>query len=194
MQNKNLLFSAIVLSSLFLFSCEKEPATTNNNNNSDPCASKNITVATTVTDVIKCETTGVINVNASGSTGFTYKLNSGAFQSGATFSNLGAGTYTITVKDVDGCTKTATATVAETGTKGPLFNDVTSLVTLKCNLPCHASGAGGATKGIMATDCDIISRKTLMNQKVVNENMGSLNNTEKAKLQAWIDAGGKYTD
>lgn len=195
MQNKNLLFSSILLSSLFAISCGKEPApTSSNNNNSDPCSKKNITITTAATQVVKCESNGVITVDAFGSTGFTYQLNSGAFQSNNEFGNLAAGTYTVTVKDSEGCTKSATATIAETGTKGPLFNDVTSLVTLKCNLPCHASGAGGAPKGIMATDCDIISRKTLMNQKVVNENMGSLNNTEKAKLQAWIDAGGKYTD
>jgi large repetitive protein len=44
---------------------------------------------------------------------YTYSLNSGAFQSGASFSGLLAGTYTITVKDANNCTHTETITITD---------------------------------------------------------------------------------
>ncbi|WP_180336346.1 T9SS type B sorting domain-containing protein [Pontibacter ramchanderi] len=48
---------------------------------------------------------------------YTYSLNGGAFQSGASFSGLVAGTYTITVKDANNCTHTETITI--TNVAGP---------------------------------------------------------------------------
>lgn len=77
----------------------------------DPCASKNIVVTTTTTDASGGSNNGSITVSASGSTGFTFSLNSGAFTSSSTFNNLAAGDYTITAKDSDGCTRQVTVRV-----------------------------------------------------------------------------------
>ncbi len=50
---------------------------------------------------------GSITVQASGGQSpYQFRLNSGAFQSNGTFSNLGAGSYTITVRDANGCEAT----------------------------------------------------------------------------------------
>ncbi len=55
---------------------------------------------------------GSITVNAAGGTPpYQYSLNGGAYQGGAVFSGLSAGTYTVTVRDANGCTATATYTV-----------------------------------------------------------------------------------
>ncbi|MBL7765721.1 MAG: choice-of-anchor L domain-containing protein [Chitinophagaceae bacterium] len=55
---------------------------------------------------------GSITVTASGGVpSLTYKLNAGTFQASSTFSGLTIGTYTITVKDANGCTKTTTASL-----------------------------------------------------------------------------------
>ncbi len=48
-----------------------------------------------------------VSVNATGGTGtFTYKLNSGTYQSSSVFTGVAAGNHTVTVKDANGCTST----------------------------------------------------------------------------------------
>ncbi|GAB5526042.1 MAG: hypothetical protein Roseis2KO_39140 [Roseivirga sp.] len=74
-----------------------------------------LTVSTEITAAL-CNggTNGSITVNASGGTApFTYALDGGAFGSSDKFENLEAGTYAITVKDINDCTVTANATVSE---------------------------------------------------------------------------------
>ncbi len=57
-----------------------------------------------------------ITVSASGGTGAkTYKLNSGSYQSGNIFSNVLAGTHTVTIKDSKGCTTVKTITITQPG-------------------------------------------------------------------------------
>jgi hypothetical protein len=79
----------------------------------NPCAGKTITVTGTVTNTPAGQSVGAINATGAGSTGFTYQLNSGAFQASGTFSALAAGTYTITAKDADGCTGSGSFTVVD---------------------------------------------------------------------------------
>lgn len=68
---------------------------------------------TGVTNPSGCNNTGSITATAAGGgTPYTYALNgSSTFQSSATFSNIGAGSYSITVKDSKNCTKTVTNVV-----------------------------------------------------------------------------------
>ena len=162
----------------------------------DKCGSKSVTVTATVIDASKCESNGKIIAGAKGSNGFTFQLNSGTFKSDSVFANLSQGTYTITVKDAEGCLKASTFIVKESGTKGPLFTAALAVIATRCNGGnCHSTGSGGAPIGILSTDCDVISRRDLINTKVLGpENMGSLNTTEKQKISAWISAGGHYTD
>lgn len=57
--------------------------------------------------------TGTITASAAGgTTPYTYSLNSGAYQPGATFSGLSAGTYTLHVKSNSGCIASTTVTVS----------------------------------------------------------------------------------
>lgn len=192
MHTKKILFSAVIFGSLMMYACKKDD--TGTNNSSDKCSSKKLALTADVTPNAPCSKLGKIVVHASGSKGWTYQLNSGASQSDSTFSGLATGTYSLTAKDAEGCTVSSTFNVTESTTKGPLFTDVTALVSLRCNGPCHNSGSGGAPVGIMSTDCKIIAIKSSMIQKAINENMGSLNSTEKAQLQNWVNAGGRYTD
>lgn len=55
-------------------------------------------------------------VSTSGTGVKTYSINGGAFTSAASFSSLAAGSYTIVVKDVNGCTSFATATIVSNNT------------------------------------------------------------------------------
>ncbi len=193
MKYLKLLFICTVFSSLVFYACKEktdDPAP----GNSDKCASKSITVTADITNTIKCDKDGKLIIRARGSSGFTYQLNAGVFQSDSTFSNLAGGTYNVTVKDADGCTKSASFVVAETGSKGPTFTPVASMIGAKCNLACHNTGQDGAPIGIFSTDCNIVIRSALIKTKAYDGSMGNLNAGEKNQILTWINAGGGYTD
>jgi SprB repeat len=78
----------------------------------NPCAGVTIIVTGTSTNPTSTTSNnGSIVASATGSTGFTFSINSGAFQASGTFSNLGTGVHTITAKDVNGCTGSANFTL-----------------------------------------------------------------------------------
>jgi hypothetical protein len=79
----------------------------------DPCTVKNITITGTVVNTMAGTSNGSITATASGSTGFTYSLNGGAFQGLGTFTGLAIGAYTVTAKDFEGCLKTQTFNVQD---------------------------------------------------------------------------------
>jgi len=70
----------------------------------------NVTINAGTISVLGGSTT--ITVIANGGTGtLNYKLDNGAFQTSNIFNNVFAGTHTITVKDLNSCTKTSTVTI-----------------------------------------------------------------------------------
>jgi uncharacterized membrane protein len=194
MNTKSTIFSGVAMLTLLFFACKEENTPPSNPPASDKCASKNIVVTADVTASVTCKNNGSIKVKASGSTGFTYQMGSGAFGADSVFSNLSPGSYTITVKDADGCTKAATFTMTEAGTKGPTFSIVSSMIKAKCNLACHTAGTDGAPRGIFATDCNVISRSADIKTKAVDGSMGNLDANEKNQIMTWINAGAGYTD
>jgi gliding motility-associated-like protein len=69
-----------------------------------------------VTDVSFCGgyTNGALDVSASGGTGLLeYSLDDVNYQTGSSFSNLGAGDYTVWIRDANGCKVSAPATIDE---------------------------------------------------------------------------------
>lgn len=160
------------------------------------CASKNIVVNAATTNAAGC-TGGTITVSASGSTNFTYNIDGGTFQSSASFSNVSAGDHTIIAKDGEGCTKSATVTVAANAS-GPLFAAVKAVIVANCN-SCHTGAAaqGGQNFG---SDCNIVNAAARIKARAVDGNPsfmpqgGQLNATDKQKITNWVAAGGKYSD
>lgn len=57
------------------------------------------------------DTTRITATASGGTVPYSYQLNTGLFQSSGTFYNIYAGTYSITVKDANGCLKTNSVTV-----------------------------------------------------------------------------------
>ncbi len=95
---------------------------------SEPVA---ITANTTATDVTcNGEMDGIITVTASGGTGnLEFSLDGTDFQASDSFTGLAAGAYTITVRDANSCTITATATIAEP----TALTVTTTVVDATCN-------------------------------------------------------------
>lgn len=92
--------------------------------------------ASTTNALCKGSNTGSIVVaGAGGVGGYTYSLNGGAFQPSATFTGLTAGTYTITVKDANGCTDSELTTITE-----PTL--VTGSITSQTNVDCNGNSTG----------------------------------------------------
>lgn len=163
----------------------------------DACAGKNIVVTATPTSATPCTGNGSINALATGSTNFSYKLNStGTYQAAASFSNVASGSYILFVKDGGGCEKTVSVTVQESGTAGALFTDVKNLVAAKCQ-SCH--NAALANGGInFDLECTIITSKVRIKVRAVDEGTmpksGPLQQSDKDKITNWINAGGNYTN
>jgi gliding motility-associated-like protein len=82
---------------------------------------------------------GSLLINATGGTSpYTYNSNGSAFQPNNVFSNLHAGTYTLTVRDANGCSFALTSTVNEPA----LVEQGTVTVS---NVKCYNSADGGFT-------------------------------------------------
>ncbi len=105
-----------------------------------------ITVDSTITNpTCVGDTDGAITVNANGGNGgpFTYAWSTGG--NTATISNLAAGTYTVTVTDVEGCTEVIAITLDDP-------DPVVASINVDDNVSCFggsdgqltASGSGGA--------------------------------------------------
>ncbi|MCB0715652.1 MAG: hypothetical protein KDC06_06515 [Chitinophagaceae bacterium] len=70
----------------------------------NPCAGVIIVLNATIVNPSSAGASdGSIVATATGSTGFTFSIDGVNFQSSGTFNNLSAGNYTITAKDVNGC-------------------------------------------------------------------------------------------
>lgn len=172
--------------------CEKSQAVTVTSTG----ATFTITTATTPTNGCG-STSGSITVTASGSTGFTYKLNAGGtYQAGNSFNNLAEGNYTVFVKDGTGCENSHAATVSA-GVAGPKFTAVRNLLNAKCTV-CH-SGASPAAGRDWSVNCNVVTSKALINNRAVvigDMPLGgpTLSAGEKAVITEWINAGGLLTN
>ena len=164
------------------------------------CAGVTITVTNTVTTTTPCETnTGTLSATASGgAAGFTYSINGGAFQTSNLFSGLAAGNYTVTAKDVNGCTGVSAASTVSNLPAGTLFSAVRTLVQDNC-VTCHnAANANGGM--IFSVDCNIVINKDRIKARAVDGNPspmpqgGLLPASERQKITDWINAGGKFTN
>ncbi len=164
---------------------------------SNPCSGITITLTATPTDASACLSNGSIVASATGSTGFTYSINGTTFQASGTFNNVAAGNFTVTAKDGNGCTKTATITVGTSaGTAGPLFTAVKTLMQANCQ-SCHNNTI--ANGGMNWTvDCNIVANKDRIKARAVDLGTmpptGPLAQSDKDKISAWINAGGRFTD
>ncbi|MEO6669146.1 MAG: T9SS type A sorting domain-containing protein [Ferruginibacter sp.] len=92
--------------------------------------------------------TTTLTASATGGTGaYTYKLNSGAYQASNTFTNVTAGTHSVTVKDANGCTSAQTITITQPEAPAQLLASSAS-APISCNggtTTVTVSATGGTT-------------------------------------------------
>jgi hypothetical protein len=123
--------------------------------------SQSVTQPTAVTSSITSSTAptcynggnGSVTATAGGGVGgYTYSLNGGTYQAGATFSSLSNGSYYITVKDSNGCTATSSTTTFNVTAPNATF-------TIQ-NVSCYggadgsivvSGGSGGSGSGYSAS-------------------------------------------
>lgn len=173
---------------------------------SSPCTGINIVINQTIANVTPCLTptaNGSITATASGSTGFSYNINGGAYQASGLFATLSAATYLVGAKDVNGCTNTKSVTVA-TAAAGPNFAQVRQLITTRCSgSGCHMSGSAAAGYNFDA-DCSIVTYWDQINKtsvlytagwvKMPKSPQAFFSAAEKTIITNWVNAGHKYTD
>ena len=170
-----------------------------------PCTGVTINVGIATGTATPCLPTpdGSITVTASGSTGFTYSINGTNFQTSNVFGSVAAGTYTVTAKDANGCTGTATANVSATPA-GSLFSAVRTIVQSNCAISnCHtgSSPAGGIN---FSQDCNIVANAARIKVRAVDQaNTASqmppppspaLSQANRDAITAWVNAGGGYAN
>lgn len=190
------VFNNIAAGSYIVFA--KSTAGCETSTNVTVTSNNTIVVSATTNASSLCSTSGIITIAASGSTGFTYKLNAaGTYQASNIFSGLAPGSYTAFAKDVAGCENSTSVTVGNNTTPGPLFSSVKNLLTNRC-VSCHNNGLanGGAN---FQVDCNIVSLQDRIRVRAVVEGtmpQGGpvLTASEKATITNWINGGGKLTD
>jgi len=82
---------------------------------------------------------------SSGASPYQYSLNNGAFQSSGSFTNLAAGSYSITVRDVNGCTGTQSQSLTAPGAPTLSITNVTQPGCGQNNGAFTAQASGGRT-------------------------------------------------
>lgn len=165
------------------------------------CTGVTINITATPTGVTPCVSgSGSISIAATGgATPYTYSLNTGGqFQSSNTFSNLNQGTYSVSVRDANGCTALQNSIVVGERAAGPLFTAVKALIQANC-VSCHNANVANGGVNLNA-DCNIVSARERIRVRAVDgtggpmPQSGLLPLTERQKITAWINAGGRVTD
>ncbi len=164
---------------------------------SDPCAGKTIVINTTPLPTGACVNNGSISVTATGSSGFSYKLNAtGTYQAGGSFGNLAAGDYTLFARDAAGCEKSTAVNVPASAAAGPMFTAVRNLVAARCQ-SCHNNTIANGGMNFQV-ECNIVSNRARIKVRAVDEGTmpqaGPLPQAEKDIIATWISAGGAYTN
>ena len=163
----------------------------------DLCAGKTIDITATPKATEPCSADGTIDVSATGSTGFLYKLNSaGIYQASGKFTNVAAGTYTVFAKDGGGCEKSVSVTITASGTAGALFTSMKTLVAARCQ-ECHNNSVANGGMNFQV-ECNIIINKARIKIRAVDQGTmpttGPLPQSEKDIITKWINAGGGYSN
>lgn len=112
--------------------------------NNNPCSGVTIVVDGSITNPTSSGASdGSIAATATGSSGITFSINGGAFQTSANFTGLAAGSYTITAKNGNGCQGSKAFTLVAQNQCAGVTITVTGSTTN--NVPCGTTSTGSIT-------------------------------------------------
>jgi hypothetical protein len=152
-------------------------------------SASNVSINTAVENAGCGTTDGSISVTATGGAiPYMYRINEEAFQSGSTFTNLANGSFTVTVRDDNGCEAVENVVV----TSGlSLASDIKPIIEANCATSgCHV-GAGlpdfrnSAT--IVANASNI--RLNTQNKTMPPPGSGTLTDEQIQKIACWVNDG-----
>ena len=110
MKNFTVYLNLLALAAMVIACSKEEPV-------QPPCSTPPEITHVEVIDTGCNEASGTVEVTATGGSGvLMYNINGGSFQAANTFSGLAAGSYTIEVKDEEGCLSSQEVAVGESGT------------------------------------------------------------------------------
>ena len=105
---------------------------------SQPIAALSASISSQTNVLCYGNSTGSVTVvGANGTSPYQYKIGSGSYQVSGTFSSLSAGSYTVTIKDVNNCVTTQAVNITQ-----PTL-PLASSITAQTNIICY-SGTGGS--------------------------------------------------
>jgi len=161
----------------------------------DPCAVPVSIAISNNTNAAAGQSDGSFTASATGGSGtFEYSIDGNTFQASGTFSNLAAGTYTVTARTNQGCSGTEQVVISEDGQAVPSFaNDISPIFTTRCATSgCHVDG-GNAPFAINGF-ADVQPRAAAIRNRVAGRTMppgGSpaLSDAQITSILAWVDGG-----
>lgn len=137
---------------------------------------------------------GILTIIASGGVPpYTFNLNNGSFGSTSTFSNLAPSTYTVTVRDNEGCTFSASATVSRGDTGVSWSSEIQNIISSNCAVSgCH----NGSQSPNLSTLANVQSQKTNVKARTTSKSMPPsgrtpLSDEQIKKIACWVDDGAK---
>src|SRR5205085_486837 len=105
-----------------------------------PAAALNSSISSQTNVACFGGSTGSVTVAGSGGTSpYSYAIDGTTFGASGTFSSLGAGSYTITVKDAHGCTTTQAVTITQPASA------LGSSISSQTNVACFGGSTGSVT-------------------------------------------------
>ena len=158
------------------------------------CSQKMIELTIVASPSLGCNSnSGAISVLATGSSNFTYSINSAPFQSSGNFTHLKNGTYSLTARDEAGCEQTKLTLVGSGVVAGPKFTALKNLFVMRCNR-CHSGSSPAALKD-WSIDCVVLDNKQVINTRAVvvadmPKGGPQLSAVEKDIIRDWLAAGG----
>jgi mono/diheme cytochrome c family protein len=186
MKNLTSTLAGAALVCFLSIACEKE--------NSDPinCATDGPTVAATASNASCGNDDGSLQVTGTGGKSpYQYSIDGTTFQAGTNFANLGAGNYTIIIKDANNCTSTATATIDVTEGSVSYESTVKNIIATNCSIgTCHVSG--GQAPGDFSQLSVVQSRAAQIKTRTGNHSMPigrTLTEEQIQQIACWVDSG-----
>lgn len=122
---------------------------------------------------------------------YQYRINGGAFNATSTFSSLAPGSYTVEVKDNEGCIHVKSGTVARGNTGISYAATIKPIINTKCAISgCH-NGDNGANRN-WTVFANVADHASDIKRRTGNRSMpltGSLTQEQIDLIACWVDDG-----